>query len=156
MGTPPMMSSRSPLGHVIPFRDDTGALLRQGYAEHGEVFFDADDVRIEDGVDLVRDEVCRCVTLPPRHTTTREVEDICLVLADIVMPGLNGIDMAEKILEVDPAMKMLMTTGYSDKIIELQWHNRFPLIRKPFLATDLVRKIRFILGIPNSAAGNPT
>jgi sterol 14-demethylase len=33
-----MMSTRSPLGHFADFRDDTGALLRRGYAEHGEVF----------------------------------------------------------------------------------------------------------------------
>jgi two-component system, cell cycle sensor histidine kinase and response regulator CckA len=80
-------------------------------------------------------------------------DDVCLVLADVVMAGkLNGIEMAQKILELDPAMKILMMSGYTDEIINLEGKNKLPLIRKPFLAQELLKRIRFLLGMADSAA----
>jgi DNA-binding NtrC family response regulator len=73
-------------------------------------------------------------------------DDICLVVSDIVMPGdLNGIEMVERIVRIDPTVKVLMMTGYSDTMVSLQGRNRFPLIRKPFLPAELMSKIRSIL-----------
>jgi DNA-binding NtrC family response regulator len=82
-------------------------------------------------------------------------DDICLILADIVLPGkISGIDLTEKILRIDPQAKFLLMTGYTDEIIDMEGQTNFPIIRKPFLAGDLVKKIRFILGVPDSAASN--
>lgn len=66
-------------------------------------------------------------------------DEICLVVADVVMPGKSGLEMAREILQVDPRIKVLMISGYSDSAVE------FPFIRKPFLLTDLVRKIQEML-----------
>jgi DNA-binding NtrC family response regulator len=80
-------------------------------------------------------------------------QEICLVLTDIVMPGkLSGIDLATKVRQVDPVVKILLMTGYTDEVIDLEGHTRLPIIRKPFLSHDLVKKIRLILGVPDSAA----
>lgn len=80
-------------------------------------------------------------------------DDVCLVLADVVMPGkINGIEMAVKILAIAPDMKILVMSGYSDEILEVEGHSRLPLIRKPFLPDALMRKIRLVLGTPDSAA----
>ena len=78
---------------------------------------------------------------------------ICLVLSDVVMPGkFNGIDLAELILKIEPQTKILMMTGYSDEVIEIEGPNRFPLIRKPFLIAALTEKIRSVLGLCDAAA----
>src|SRR5215831_18088417 len=71
--------------------------------------------------------------------------EVCLVLADVVMPGMGGIAMAEQILEIDPTAKILLMSGYSDVAQEVEARNRFPFIRKPFLPADLVHRIRRLL-----------
>jgi DNA-binding NtrC family response regulator len=79
-------------------------------------------------------------------------DEICLVLSDIVMPAVNGLDMAESILQVSPGMKILLMSGYSDNVIEQQWRNRFPFIRKPFIYRVLIEKIQSIVASSDAAA----
>jgi DNA-binding NtrC family response regulator len=79
-------------------------------------------------------------------------DEIALVLTDIVMPAVNGLDMAENILQVDPGAKILVMSGYSDEIIERQGRNRFPFIRKPFIHNVLMEKIQSIVGSAADAA----
>jgi YesN/AraC family two-component response regulator len=82
-------------------------------------------------------------------------DEVCLVLSDIVMPLMNGIDMAEAILQVAPQTKILLMSAYSDAVIEFQGRNRFPFIRKPFIYAALIDKIRSIAG-PTEAAASST
>src|SRR5690242_17741255 len=73
-------------------------------------------------------------------------DEIALVLSDIIMPVMNGIEMAESILRIEPQMKILMMSGYSDAVIELQGRNRFPFVRKPFIYAALIEKVQTIIG----------
>jgi hypothetical protein len=47
-------------------------------------------------------------------------------------------------------------SGYSNEVIELQGRNRFPFIRKPFIYSMLVDKIRAILGTAADSASSAT
>jgi two-component system, cell cycle sensor histidine kinase and response regulator CckA len=77
----------------------------------------------------------------------REFHDqICLVLTDVVMPNQSGLEMAELILEIEPHARIVFMSGYSDAALEVQARTKFPFIRKPFLASDLLRKIQETLG----------
>src|SRR3954447_137990 len=80
------------------------------------------------------------------ETFRRLRNEICLVLADVVMPVMGGIEMADKILESDPDTKILLMSGYSEAALEVLARKRFPFTRKPFLPADLVRRIRKLLG----------
>ncbi len=71
--------------------------------------------------------------------------EICLVLADVVMPGMSGCEMAEAIREIEGTTRLLLMSGYSESEGQAAAHH-FPLIRKPFLPGDLVRQIHSILG----------
>lgn len=70
-----------------------------------------------------------------------------LLLTDIVMPGMNGMQLSERLRAVQPAMKVLFMSGYAENVIvhrgELEAGRHF--IQKPFLIQDLTRKIREIL-----------
>jgi len=77
---------------------------------------------------------------------TKFQDEICLVLTDIVMPVMNGLELAERIREMRPGMKILLMSGYSDKALEIEGRLNFAFIRKPFLPTDLVRRISGMLG----------
>jgi len=39
-----------------------------------------------------------------------------LVLADLVMPGIRGDELARRLRQVDPELKVLYLTGYSDRL----------------------------------------
>jgi CheY-like chemotaxis protein len=70
--------------------------------------------------------------------------EIKLVLADIAMPVMGGIRMSEEILERRPGTRILLMTGYNDKIVGAT-ALKLPLIRKPFLPPDLIRKVKEVL-----------
>lgn len=75
-----------------------------------------------------------------------------LLLADVVMPGMNGRDLAVRIARMRPEIRALFMSAYSDEIITS--HGVIPvgvnLIRKPFRLDDLVRRIEEVL-----ATGHP-
>ena len=73
-------------------------------------------------------------------------DEICLILTDLKMPICSGVEMADRILELDSKAKILLMSGYSDDDLVVQGKKRFPFINKPFLPEDLIRKVRFVLG----------
>jgi|SRR5579871_1512290 len=72
-------------------------------------------------------------------------ERICLVISDVVMPVLDGIRMAEKIAEIDPNVKILFMTSYSEAELRVLARTRYPLVRKPLLPADLTAAIERLL-----------
>jgi two-component system, cell cycle sensor histidine kinase and response regulator CckA len=91
--------------------------------------------------------------LPARHATEAlqlavdRNRRIDLLLTDIVLPGLSGRDLAAKLLQTRPGLKVLYTSGYSDDVIadcEVQV-NTPGFVRKPYSPDALVRQIRTFL-----------
>lgn len=72
----------------------------------------------------------------------RRRSEITLVLADVMMPVMGGLEMARRMIEIDPRVKLLFMSGYSDVAEEVAVRQRFPFIRKPFLPEDLIRKVQ--------------
>jgi DNA-binding NtrC family response regulator len=73
-------------------------------------------------------------------------DQICLVLSDVMMPICSGVELANKVREIDPAVPILLMSGYSDHDLVREAQKRYPFIRKPFLPEELIRKIRTTLG----------
>ena len=71
--------------------------------------------------------------------------DVALVLLDVVMPGGTGLELAERIRKLDPTVKILVMSGYSDAQLEVQARKRYPFIRKPFLHEDLLKRTAEVL-----------
>ena len=67
--------------------------------------------------------------------------DVVLVVTDVVMPFMSGLEMADRILALSPHAKILLMSGYSDKVIQPKGARKLPLLRKPFLPEDLMRAI---------------
>ncbi len=72
---------------------------------------------------------------------------IDLLLTDVVMPGINGRVLSERLAPSHPAMKVLYMSGYTDSfiaghgVLEPGTH----LLRKPFTEEVLIRKVREVL-----------
>ena len=67
--------------------------------------------------------------------------EIDLVLTDIVMPDVDGIEVAARIQRIDPAVPVLFTTGAipEDDPHMLSLANGGFLLRKPFFPDELIR-----------------
>ena len=75
---------------------------------------------------------------------------IHLLLADLIMPGMNGRELANLLLGKHPAMKVLLMSGYADHellqgIQGGKWAPVFHYIQKPFSLEGLALKVRKIL-----------
>jgi two-component system, cell cycle sensor histidine kinase and response regulator CckA len=77
-----------------------------------------------------------------------EQDSILLVLADVSMPGMNGLEMARRMQQVNPAVRILFMSGYTDAAEEVEARQHSPFLRKPFLPEDLVRKVRETIAGP--------
>ena len=72
---------------------------------------------------------------------------IDLSMTDVVMPGMNGRDLAEGLLKSQPGMKVLFTSGYTDDVVVHHGvvEENLNFISKPYSLQLLARKIREIL-----------
>ncbi|MFY9647888.1 MAG: ATP-binding protein, partial [Terriglobales bacterium] len=74
---------------------------------------------------------------------------IHLLITDVVMPGMNGRELAELLCATRPQMKVLYVSGHTDDML-VQYAIFKPgasFLQKPFSREDLARKIQQILGI---------
>jgi len=73
--------------------------------------------------------------------------EIHLLMTDVVMPEMNGMDLAELISSLKPGIKCLFTSGYTANVIAQRGvlKEGVNFIQKPLLVKDLARKIRSIM-----------
>jgi two-component system cell cycle sensor histidine kinase/response regulator CckA len=73
---------------------------------------------------------------------------IDLVFSDVVMPGLSGRELARKLGQEDPSIRVLLTSGYEPENgdDESPDERRAPaLLAKPFSGAELLRMVRQVL-----------
>jgi PAS domain S-box-containing protein len=72
---------------------------------------------------------------------------IDLLMTDVIMPEMNGKDLANEILKMHPEAKCLFMSGYTADTIGQQviLENGFFFIQKPFAKRDIAAKIREVL-----------
>ena len=73
-----------------------------------------------------------------------------LVFSDVIMPGMNGVDLAEVIRRTYPGLPVVLTSGYSDVLAEEGLHG-FELVQKPYSVEGLSHVLRSSMGKPASA-----
>ncbi len=76
-----------------------------------------------------------------------------LVVSDIMMPKLNGLELRKKAILLRPEMRFLFISGYAEDTIGQTAHlpQDAGYLEKPFLPIELARKVRALLN--ESAAG---
>nr|WP_321399500.1 PAS domain S-box protein [uncultured Desulfobacter sp.] len=72
---------------------------------------------------------------------------IHLLMTDVVMPEMNGRDLAEKITAIFPDIKLLFMSGYAADVITHQGvlDEGVAFMQKPFATNELAKKIRSVL-----------
>lgn len=76
-----------------------------------------------------------------------EVEkEFDLILTDVVMPGMTGIEMASRVRELRPDQKILFTSGYTTREYgRAPGQPPKPFMPKPFSMADLSINVRKVL-----------
>jgi two-component system, cell cycle sensor histidine kinase and response regulator CckA len=74
-------------------------------------------------------------------------DSIDLLLTDVIMPQMSGAELAQKLRELNPQLKILFMSGYTDDMIASHGVlvGETQLIQKPFTAEALGRRIRDVL-----------
>jgi DNA-binding NtrC family response regulator len=78
------------------------------------------------------------VTSPVRAMEEIKQKKYHIVLADIVMPGMDGIELLKEIRGFDPLVQVIMMTGYSTmyKTVQCLEHGANDYLLKPFSSFD--------------------
>src|SRR3984893_6905456 len=112
---------------------------------------------------LVEDEavlrnVCRVYLESKGYTVleagnAKEAMKICqsydrpihVLITDIVMPGLGGLELAQSALELRPALAVVLVSGYTDRPLDREAIGFKKFLQKPFSFDALARTVRSLL-----------
>ncbi len=76
---------------------------------------------------------------------------IHLIMTDVVMPEMNGRDLAEQIILLYPDIRLLFMSGYTANVIAHHGvlDEGVAFIQKPFSMADMTAKVREVLDMPS-------
>jgi len=78
------------------------------------------------------------------RTSTMHGDKIDLLMTDVIMPEMNGLELAQRLLTNQPWIKCLFMSGYTADIIARKGvlEDGIHFIQKPFSHTTLAAKVR--------------
>ena len=84
----------------------------------------------------------------------KEKRTIDLLLTDVVMPGISGVDLAAKLAASRPGLKVLFMSGYTDNVVLHHGvsTSTMAFLQKPFTQAVLASRVR---GVLDGEAGKP-
>ena len=113
---------------LVEDEDAVRALAREVLRRHGYVVLEA-----RHGVDALR--------IAERHA-----DEIHLMITDVVMPHMNGREVAERLARSRPKMKVLFMSGYTDHaLMHRELTPGAAFLQKPFTPEGFARKVRSVL-----------
>jgi two-component system cell cycle sensor histidine kinase/response regulator CckA len=78
-------------------------------------------------------------------------QDVQLLLTDVILPGVNGFALAKRLKQENPALKVLLVTGYAEQMSVIEAAEE-KFLAKPFSADALVRRVRQMLEVGEPSA----
>jgi CheY-like chemotaxis protein len=74
----------------------------------------------------------------------RQAEHIDLVLTDLVMPQMSGMEVARRVRESRPGTRVLFMSGYTDRSLQEtgQLPDEIEVLQKPFTSAVLAARVR--------------
>ena len=113
-----------------------------------------DNVQVRDfAAELLEDLQCDVVTAndAAEALVALRNHDFDIVFSDVVMPGMSGLELAERLAELRPELPVLLATGYSENVAK-GGAVRFAVVSKPYDAGSLSRGIVAATGMGERSA----
>ncbi len=134
-------------GEVVPAEDEMSPAATRG---HGETVLVAEDE------DALRDVAGRILTGAGYQVISADcgrkalevaaghTGEIALLLSDVVMPGMLGKELAERLTDARPSTRVLYMSGYAQPVLASQGtlDPGVELLEKPFTSNDLLTAVR--------------
>lgn len=114
------------------------------------VFIVDDDASIRGAMELLMSTVplaCESYDSAEAFLAAHAPERAGCLLLDISMPGLSGLELQEKLQELDCLLPIIFITGHADVpvAVEAMQKGAFDFIEKPFRDDDIIGKIELAL-----------
>lgn len=92
-------------------------------------------------------EVFAAATAADAVSLLRRERSFDLILSDVVLPDMNGVDLLRRLSNMNKSMKLVLTSGYTDEKSKFDEIRRegFDFIQKPFKVVELLSLIRKVL-----------
>ena len=80
-----------------------------------------------------------------------------LLFTDSVMPGMNGLELAEKLKAINPEIKVIISSGYLDSRADIDGakNEGYYFLSKPYEIKELSAKVSMVLDQKKNAAKEP-
>jgi CheY-like chemotaxis protein len=75
-------------------------------------------------------------------------QHVDLLVTDLVMPRMSGLELAQALHARNPAQRVLFMSGYADDLLGLDQETIPSVLAKPFGADQLLRRVRSLLDAP--------
>jgi two-component system cell cycle response regulator CpdR len=114
------------------------------------VLFVEDDTAVRDVVmSILSDKGFTVLAASNAHEALRllKLRPVDLLFTDIILPTMDGIELAKQARALRPALKVLFTTGYAQKAAERQAWRHGRVLYKPLRAPDLIQQVHAVLGV---------
>jgi len=92
-------------------------------------------------------QVTPCEDGVSAYEALRSETDFDLLLTDIIMPGMDGIELSQRATSFDPALKVMFITGFAAMALDNKSVDttQTPVMAKPFHLSQLVSQVDEIL-----------
>ena len=114
---------------------------------------DDEDIIRQLGADILEDVGYKVILATRGEEAIRlyqqQGKDIDLVVLDVVMPGMGGKETFRKLKEINPKIKVLLSSGYSTdgEVGEILKEGVEGMVQKPYKDEELIEKVREILDL---------
>ncbi len=117
---------------ILVVEDEKGLreMVKKILTENGYVVFEANNVK------------------EASEIFNKEKGNFDLLFSDIVLPDSNGLEMAERFVKINPDLKILFTTGYTDErsqVVQVR-KKGFRFLQKPYQLIELLTTVKHLLG----------
>ncbi len=133
-----------------PSPDSAPAAVRRGFET---ILLVEDELSVRSLIRDILEEHGYCVLEAANGRVALEIlerhsDEVLLVLTDLVMPGMNGPELAAEIKKRYRELPVLFTTGYFSGAPAAELGGGEHLLKKPFSAHELLEKLRDLLDAP--------
>jgi PAS domain S-box-containing protein len=86
----------------------------------------------------------------------QHADSIQAVVSDVVMPGMSGVELARRLVAIQPGLKILLLSGYARDSFDAAdiTRGRFAFLQKPYTLEDFARKVADV--VAGSSVGDPS
>ncbi len=115
---------------------------------------DDEDVRIVTS-ETVRELGYKVVAVASAEDALTRLRDdrFNLMITDVAMPGINGVELARRARIIDAQMPVLFSSGYADVQVFGQELSDETVLKKPFRVAEIAARIEAALDVPEVATG---